>query len=371
MRLTLALTLALSAIDQVTAEPADRLIRIRTLDPMVLTLVREGRRRSPTFAALVDGIEQSDRLVYVVRAHRLPHGREGYLAPLGSSGVPQLRVVLAMGVERRRAILVLAHEFQHVREVLNAGIALDPVAVEALFKRTGSRPFGTHAGEYETAAARQVMATVERELGTVDRDEREDDSTVVAGRSASQEAGETPPAVRLLVVNRANVRTGTLDAAEADATRIYRDAGVQTMWVNAGPDDVSDCSQVDFVVTIVSGPDTLHVAARIDENALGAMVRDSDTGLNEMAFVFFDRIKDATSKHLIVTSRVLGVAIAHEVGHLLLPFNGHSPRGIMRAGWNWRPGVLEYFTIAQAEEIRQRLTARQTTLTCSRSGNSE
>ncbi|RDJ93276.1 transposase, partial [Lacticaseibacillus rhamnosus] len=45
------------------------------------------------------------------------------------------------------------------------------------------------------------------------------------------------------------------------------------MWVNAGPDDVSDCYQVDFVVTIVSGPDKVDVTARIDKNALGAAVR--------------------------------------------------------------------------------------------------
>ena len=49
MRLTLALTLALSAIDQVTAEPADRLIRIRTLDP---TPDRGARSRSMRCSAV-------------------------------------------------------------------------------------------------------------------------------------------------------------------------------------------------------------------------------------------------------------------------------------------------------------------------------
>ncbi len=32
-------------------------------------------------------------------------------------------------------------------------------------------------------------------------------------------------------------------------------------------------------------------------------------------------------------SRLLGRAIAHEVGHLLLPGGRHSPSGLMRAPW--------------------------------------
>lgn len=185
--------------------------------------------------------------------------------------------------------------------------------------------------------------------------------TVMAGASMSgaQEAlHPAPPKVRLLVVNRAKLRPEMLAAAEDDATTIYRAAGVQTIWVNAGPRDASYDYAVDFTVMIVSGHETRTMAAHKDQDAMGFAIGDStdDSSLNGMAFVLFDRVEDNATKHHVSISRVLGEVIAHEVGHLLLPLNSHSDRGIMRAAWNLRSSLLEYFTSAQADTIRQRLT---------------
>ena len=161
-------TLASASVPQTDSASGDTLVRVRTTEPMVLEVIREGRRRSATFAALIERVERSNTFVYVVRVHMLPHRMEGCLVHEGDgSSRRYLRLLLAMGTPRERMIVVLAHELQHVGEVLDAGIALNPAAMDGLFKRIGSRQRGSDTGEqYETAAAQHVMAVVERELRT-------------------------------------------------------------------------------------------------------------------------------------------------------------------------------------------------------------
>jgi len=63
------------------------------------------------------------------------------------------------------------------------------------------------------------------------------------------------------------------------------------------------------------------------------------------------------------TSRILGHAIAHEVGHLLLGPSAHSPSGIMRGVWS--PDDLKLmswtyllFTPSQSDQLRADLGRR-------------
>src|SRR5262245_54490098 len=178
---------------------------------------------------------------------------------------------------------------------------------------------------------------------------------------AQEEVPASPPAVGVLVGNRANLRPEMLKAAEDDAATIYRVAGVQMTWVNAGPTDVGSDYAVDFIVMIVSGKEAVWMSARSGQDAMGFAVRDSndEAGRGGVAFVLFDRVEAGALGHHAQISRVLGQVIAHELGHLLLPANSHSERGIMRAAWDLRSGLLEYFTPAQAETIQRRLASRR------------
>src|SRR5262245_7423626 len=182
-----------------------------------------------------------------------------------------------------------------------------------------------------------------------------------ACNAVAQEVPASPPVVAVLVSNRANLRPEMLKAAEDDAATIYRVAGVQMTWVNVRPTDVGYDYAVDFIVMIVSGKEAGRMTARSHEDAMGFVVRDSndEAGRGGMAFELFDRVEDSASSHHVSISRVLGQVIAHELGHLLLPVNSHSDRGIMRAVWNLRSGLLEYFTTAQAETIRRQLAPRR------------
>jgi hypothetical protein len=71
----------------------------------------------------------------------LLHRMDGCVVPSGSQS-RYLRVLIAMGLGPNRTIMVLAHELQHVREVLDA----------------------TPTERYETAAAHEAMAIVGREI---------------------------------------------------------------------------------------------------------------------------------------------------------------------------------------------------------------
>ena len=62
-------------------------------------------------------------------------------------------------------IAILAHELQHVREVLDAGGAPDQRALKDLFARIGIPQLGTDSAEqYETEEAQRVIEVVAAEV---------------------------------------------------------------------------------------------------------------------------------------------------------------------------------------------------------------
>jgi len=69
------------------------------------------------------------------------------------------------------------------------------------------------------------------------------------------------------------------------------------------------------------------------EPPLGVAVVDPDTHAGKMATVFHDQVEAVARRTGVARSELLGRALAHEVGHLLLGVRGHSRTGIMRAVW--------------------------------------
>jgi predicted Zn-dependent protease len=52
-----------------------------------------------------------------------------------------------------------------------------------------------------------------------------------------------------------------------------------------------------------------------------------------MATVFHDQVEAVARRTGVARSELLGRALAHEIGHLLLGVRGHSRTGLMRAVW--------------------------------------
>jgi hypothetical protein len=93
-----------------------------------------------------------------------------------------------------------------------------------------------------------------------------------------------------------------------------------------------------------------------------------------LAYVFYDRVESLAARQMsrrahesicesASTAQILGYAMAHEIGHLLLNLETHSDAGIMRGNWDGRTlqdacyGYL-LFTRQQAGVMRAELSRR-------------
>jgi hypothetical protein len=161
--------------------------------------------------------------------------------------------------------------------------------------------------------------------------------------------------------------------AKAEMTRIYRDACVNITWSDPAPGTSRPyplpspaATDPGFALVVLPRQTTDHLLEATE--ALGAAA-GTPTERGRMAYVFYDRVERVARARLRTDRRtgihdvddviVLAHAMAHEIGHLLLPY-GHSATGLMRATWDNADlrralhGQLN-FTAQQAESIRARL----------------
>ena len=108
---------------------------------------------------------------------------------------------------------------------------------------------------------------------------------------------------------------------------IYRAAGVTVIW------GVPSTGEVDRRLTVTFT--TTKTAPRgLSPEAMGVAPSPGDGTRGTQAYVFVDRVEDFAAEHQLALSSVLACAIAHEIGHLLLPPNAHVEHGVMRGGWH-------------------------------------
>lgn len=153
----------------VTAEAAalevlsGRARRIRGTTTRMRTLLAEGARRSPTFAALINDIQGSDVIVYVEATFAMPADVTGRILFSGVAGTHRyMRVQVHSRLPGDHMIAVIAHELQHVREVAAEPTVIDGDSLGTLYKRIGHPALG--AARYDTRAAQRTQQLVRREL---------------------------------------------------------------------------------------------------------------------------------------------------------------------------------------------------------------
>jgi len=199
------------------------------------------------------------------------------------------------------------------------------------------------------------------------------------GYAAPAAASETRPAITIHMHNYARVAPKTLAEAEEVTTAIFREAGVETRWADsvlhaeADPKPFaghSTYSLADIQLSIL--PREMSDRFGLPNNVMGA-VPGTDA---QIAFVFDDKVgvlfqtvlsayRTGHIERPVSESQILGIAIAHELGHLLLDLQGHSANGIMRGEWGPRDlrnatfGML-LFTPQQAEVLRANARSRNT-----------
>ena len=144
------------------------------------------------------------------------------------------------------------------------------------------------------------------------------------------------PELHVSVYDYAKVSPELLAAAEMQMHRIFRQAGVETVWRNCS--DRSENIQPAGCHVIGSTYFVLKILPR----AMGAQVRDrtdvlgtatlDEKGLGYYGYVFYDRIQRMSEERRLA-STLLGHVFAHEIGHLVLRSNSHSISGIMSGRW--------------------------------------
>lgn len=116
----------------------------------------------------------------------------------------------------------------------------------------------------------------------------------------------------------------------------------------------------DYVLEVI--PEAMAALLGKSEDALGSTPACS-IGPHCTTIVFYDQVERIANGATAAGPVLLGRSMAHEIGHLLLGANTHSPTGIMRARWSARelrlnagPGML--FTQEEARRMRIRLSER-------------
>jgi len=173
----------------------------------------------------------------------------------------------------------------------------------------------------------------------------------------------------VLVQSYAKIDPRVLRRAEESAARVLATGGVQAHWLECSesPQVRQQCQNPSrvpyFVVQLLPAGVTRRAAPT---GSLGFAVPSERGHVGSFAGVFYDRVEKLSSRGFSEPT-ILGHAIAHEMGHLLLGVEGHSDRGIMKA--EWRPKELEQavngllgFDPAQRRRIQQNLQAFSSTL---------
>jgi len=171
------------------------------------------------------------------------------------------------------------------------------------------------------------------------------------GQRCEAEAFEPNPIIAINVEDPNGLAGPGLVRAEELASEIYQQAGVTLRWT-------VDETKADRTLTVVITT-SVTAALGLTSDWMGVAPSPGDGTRGTTAYVYIDRVTAFASSHRIAAKYVLACALAHEIGHLLLPANAHRPDGIMRDGWYpalfppRTPGVLG-FPPEQARLLRLR-----------------
>ena len=142
------------------------------------------------------------------------------------------------------------------------------------------------------------------------------------------------------VFDNYGVAADDLLVARAHVNAIFQDAGIGLSWLDCwgrGKEPVvvsEECRQplgkTDVVLRLQAAqpvPGKRYVS-------MGFSLVNLEEGVPFLATIYADRVASISRRAGVDSRRLLGRAIAHEIGHLLLNTNLHATRGLMRAGWS-------------------------------------
>lgn len=202
-----------------------------------------------------------------------------------------------------------------------------------------------------TFACTATAALLAASLVTVAVEAREDSATLII---RVYDTTDTPSSLRTTAI-----RT---------ASEIVAEAGIAVEWRDCtSASTESGCQDVrpgrDLIVRIMPevtpGASFRGSALQLrtvpgGSLQLGVAVINPVTLSGEMATIFHEQVRAVAKRSGVDDAELLGRAVAHEVGHLLLRVREHSPTGIMRGAWS-----LEELTTNRPEDWQFAPTDRE------------
>ena len=194
--------------------------------------------------------------------------------------------------------------------------------------------------------------------------------------AAVADSGQVP-GVCIHVYNYAGVPAWEMTRAQVEAEEVLARAGIETRWAEFlvdreggvrqanGKDECGlgdEQGPTDLILGVV--PRAMAQTFRLSAADLGFALLPAEKGeFGNRANVFFERVSLLGESSGASRALILGHAMAHEIGHLLLGAGSHSRSGIMRAPWGRNEfrraatGSL-HFTTGEASRMRRQVRAR-------------
>ena len=178
---------------------------------------------------------------------------------------------------------------------------------------------------------------------------------LTAGSALRIDAASNPELVVVVhVTDYAHISSRELAAAERVAARVYAAAGVRAIWTDGAERTPQPDRAFHIDVSLLSRD---MVVQKCQTEGIEEGVFGRAASATKRAYIFYNRIVDRSVHTRVDVSRLLGMVLAHEIGHVLLPADSHSASGIMRGTWEGRIVNVPNFTDDQGAAIRSLLAA--------------
>jgi hypothetical protein len=141
------------------------------------------------------------------------------------------------------------------------------------------------------------------------------------------------------IFNNVGVPEADLAAARQEAQAVLHQAGVNIVWADCWVGRQKPASAPARCHAPVGGDIVLRLqnASEADRSkfvSMGFSLVKTEGTAPFLSTVYVDRVNSVAKVAAADPRRLLGLAIAHEIGHVLLNSNTHSAAGLMRADWS-------------------------------------
>jgi hypothetical protein len=148
--------------------------------------------------------------------------------------------------------------------------------------------------------------------------------------SAEGKEGDDRPRIFVHIENRAAVAPETIAGARDELAHIFDAAGLHVE-SSAEPHHDRCADQLTVHVVLLGGvaADRFIKRERVKDKVLAQANSEA-----RRVYVFWQRIGPSVDHQAVAHDDALGLVIAHELGHVLMPAREHSRNGIMQANYN-------------------------------------